>query len=269
MLDQLVWHEVCALLEEPQRLEQEYQRRLQAPDKGNENLTLIQAQVAKVRQGIARLIDSYAEGFIEKQEFEPRISRLRQRLTNLETQAQQIADEMARQVELRLIITRLEDFAAQVEGGIAEADWLTKRELIRTLVKRVEIGKEEVNVVFRVAPIPFDSSPDRGSLQHCRGRDHTSLRCSLFWIQEFVIFKNSRFEPSSDHIGNGPDGFEFGKQSVVLDVVEAFFDVGVQDIFRSTADEFEDRFNRIVCRPSWAKSIRVGFKLRFPFWFEG
>jgi WD40 repeat protein len=44
---------------------------------------------------------------------------------------------------------------------------LTKRELIRTLVKQVEIGKEEVNVVFRVTPDPFDSSPNRGSLQHC------------------------------------------------------------------------------------------------------
>ena len=31
MLDEWVWNEVCALLEEPQRLEQEYQRRLQAP----------------------------------------------------------------------------------------------------------------------------------------------------------------------------------------------------------------------------------------------
>ncbi len=170
MLDQLVWQEVCALLEEPQRLEQEYQRRLQTPDKENENLTVIQAQVVKVRKGIARLIDSYAEGFIEKQEFEPRINRLRQRLTNLETQAQQISDEMAHQTELRLIITRLEDFATKVQDGLAEADWLAKRELIRTLVKRVEIGKEEVNVVFRVTPIPFDSSPDRGSLQHCSGR---------------------------------------------------------------------------------------------------
>jgi site-specific DNA recombinase len=173
MLDQMVWQEVCALLEEPRRLEQEYQRRLQAPDKGNENLTVIQAQVVKVRKGIARLIDSYAEGFIEKQEFEPRIRRLRQRQTNLESQAQQITDEMARQAELRLIITHLEDFAANVEDGLAEADWLTKRELIRTLVKRVEIGKEEVNVVFRVTPIPFESSPDRGSLQHCWGRGCT------------------------------------------------------------------------------------------------
>jgi site-specific DNA recombinase len=171
MLDELVWNEVCALLAEPQRLEQEYQRRLNAPSQENEDLLTTQAQLSKVRQGIARLIDSYTEGFVEKQEFEPRIQRLRQRLNGLEDQERQIRLELARQAELRLVITRLEDFAVKVKDGLAEADWLTKREMIRTLVKRVEIGKEEVNVVFRVMPDPFDSSPDRGSLQHCWRHD--------------------------------------------------------------------------------------------------
>ncbi len=166
MLDELVWNEVCALLKDPQRLTQEYQRRLDAPSRENEDLVTTQAQVTKVRQGIARLIDSYTEGFIKKQEFEPRISRLRQRLTDLEDRAQQIKSELTRKAELRLVITRLEDFATQVKDDLAEADWLTKRELIRTLVKRVEIGKEEVNIIFRVTPDPFDSSPERGSLQH-------------------------------------------------------------------------------------------------------
>jgi site-specific DNA recombinase len=171
MLDELVWNEVCTLLAEPQRLEQEYQRRLNAPSQENEELVTTQAQLSKVRQGIARLIDSYTEGLIEKQEFEPRIKRLRQRWSTLEDRDRQIRLELARQAELRLVITRLEDFAAQVKDGLTEADWLAKRELIRTLVKRVEIGKEQVNVVFRVTPDPFDSSPNRGSLQHCWWRN--------------------------------------------------------------------------------------------------
>ena len=180
MLDEWVWNEVCALLEDPQRLTQEYQRRLDAPSQENEDLVTTQAQVTKVRQGIARLIDSYAEGFIQKQEFEPRISRLRQRLTDLEDRARQIKNEVTRQAELRLVITRLEDFATQVKDDLAEADWLTKRDLIRTLVKRVEIGKEEVNIVFRVIPDPFDSSPDRGSLQHRWRRNDAALWCAVW-----------------------------------------------------------------------------------------
>jgi len=174
-LDEWVWQEVCALLAEPQRLQQEYQRRLDKPGRKNEDLTTTQAQLSKVRQGLARLIDSYAEGFIEKQEFEPRIKRLRQRLTELEDQDRQLRTELTQQAELRLVITQLEDFALKVKDGLAEADWLTKRDLIRTLVQRVEIGPEKVNVVFRVIPDPFESSPDSSSLQHRWGRNQPAI----------------------------------------------------------------------------------------------
>jgi site-specific DNA recombinase len=197
-LDSLVWHEVCTLLEEPQRLEQEYQRRLQTPSREDEDLASIETRIGKVRRGIARLIDSYAEGLIEKQEFEPRISRLRQRLADLQGQAQQITDEMAHQVELRLIISRLEEFAMKVRDGLDEADWLTKRELIRTLVKRVEIGKEEVNIVFRVTPDPFDLSPERGSLQDCWRSNDAPLRCTAAcWVPMTLVYV-PRFQPFSE-----------------------------------------------------------------------
>ena len=178
-------------------LSRSIERRLQAPSREDEDLAAIEARIVKVRRGVARLIDSYAEGFIEKQEFEPRIGRLRQRLADLQTQAQQITDEVARQAELRLVITRLEEFAAKVKDGLAEADWLTKRELIRTLVKRVEIGKEEVNVVFRVAPDPFDLSPERGSLQHRWRGQRSALRRPGVCLVIPPVLQIPRFQHSS------------------------------------------------------------------------
>ena len=205
-LDEWVWQEVCALLAEPQRLQQEYQRRLDKPGRKNEDLTTTQAQLSKVRQGLARLIDSYAEGFIEKQEFEPRIKRLRQRLTELEDQDRHLRTELTQQAELRLVITQLEDFALKVKDGLAEADWLTKRDLIRTLVQRVEIGPETVNVVFRVIPDPFESSPDSGSLQHRWGRDHPALRCPGGGVADVIVVDDRGFEPASYQFGNRGNG---------------------------------------------------------------
>jgi len=52
MLDQLVWHEVCTLLEGPQRLEQEYERRLQSPGCEDKDLASIEARIVKVRRGL-------------------------------------------------------------------------------------------------------------------------------------------------------------------------------------------------------------------------
>src|SRR5262249_34338608 len=105
LLEIAVWQEVAALLAQPERLAEGYHRRLRATGqaKRQEQPTL-DTQIGKLRQGLARLIDSYAEGLIDKQEFEPRITRLRQRLTALEEQAQQLQDEAALHTALQLII---------------------------------------------------------------------------------------------------------------------------------------------------------------------
>ncbi len=183
LVDEAVWNEVCKLLEDPSRLEQEYRQRLLAKESSTE-LTGLEASLGRLRQGIARLIDSYAEGMIDKAEFEPRITRMRERITQLEEQVRQIQDEAGMEHELRLILARLETFASKVKEGLAEADWLTRRELIRTLVKRVEVNQEHVNVIFRIGPTTPSTPSDHHtqSLQHCRGRAESSPRqCRLTW----------------------------------------------------------------------------------------
>ena len=173
LLDLAVWREASALLEQPHRLEHEYQQRLTAGNEQQAERTAAERQRDKLRQGLARLIDSYTEGYLEKPEFESRVTRQRERIAALDEQVRQLADAEVLQRELRLLIGRLEDFAAQVEEGLETADWLTRREIIRTLVSRVEIDHTQVNVVFRVPPVPFVASPDsldRGVLPLCRRR---------------------------------------------------------------------------------------------------
>jgi site-specific DNA recombinase len=199
LLDVAVWQEVCALLEDPQRVEQEYRRRL-APADVTER-SGVESQLGKLRQGLARLIDSYAEGLIEKAEFEPRITRMRERIAALDEQAQQLAQAATLQDDLRLIIGRLDEFAARVKGGLEEADWSTRRELIRAVVKRVEIGKEDVNIVFRVSPDPFVESPNKDILQHCGRREHATLWCPTIGLVVVPAFqiprKSCRYRSSS------------------------------------------------------------------------
>lgn len=170
LLEMAVWQQVQALLENPQRLAQEYARRAQAP-KQAQQLTALETQLTKLRRGLERLIDSYAEGIIHKAEFEPRITQMRARITALETQIAQATSEMTYQQELWLIIGRLEDFAAQVKTGLEQLDWQQRRDIIRTLVKRVEIDKDHVNVVFRVEPHSPLPDSDKDCLQHCTGRE--------------------------------------------------------------------------------------------------
>ena len=175
LVDEAVWEEVCRLLEYPERLEQEYRRRFLQEEQTPDELSQIEARVSRLRQGITRLIDSYAEGLIDKDEFEPRVTRMRERLKQMDEQALQIKDDASLERELRLILGRLDEFTSRVKNGLHEADWSTRREIIRALVKRVEIDQEQVRVVFRINPPPLapqlPSEKDSQSLQHCGGRD--------------------------------------------------------------------------------------------------
>jgi site-specific DNA recombinase len=198
LLDLAVWQEVCTLLAHPERLAEEYRRRLQPGTHTKRTpLSTVESQISKGRQGVARLIDSYAEGLIDKGEFEPRVTRLRQRLAHLEEQRQALADEAALHGELQLIIGRLEDFAGKLHDGLEAADWTSQRDLIRALVKRVEVARDDVNVVFRLDPYPGDADPEKKSLQLCRGSDDPALRRTIFRFVPDGFLHVACFEPLS------------------------------------------------------------------------
>jgi site-specific DNA recombinase len=77
---------------------------------------------------------------------------------------------------LQLIVGRLEDFASKVTGSIDTMEFEAQRNLIRMLVKRIEIDQEHVNIVFRVAP-PATSGPlGSENMHYCWRGDDCALR---------------------------------------------------------------------------------------------
>jgi site-specific DNA recombinase len=169
-LDLAVWQEVCALLAHPERVSEEYRRRREPGRKDQQQeRSALETQVSKFRQGLSRLIDSYAEGLIDKAEFAPRMHRLRQRIAHVNTQCEKMADEETLQQDLHLIIGRLEVFGQNIHDRLDDIEWGEQREIIRALVKRVEIGEDHVQVVFRVEPYLGETDPEKKSLQLCRG----------------------------------------------------------------------------------------------------
>lgn len=60
------------------------------------------AEYGRLRQGIARLIDSYAEGTLDKAELDPCITRMRGRITQLEEQTQHVQDQAGMERELHV-----------------------------------------------------------------------------------------------------------------------------------------------------------------------
>jgi site-specific DNA recombinase len=178
----MVWEQVRAVLETPERVADEFHRRLREVREGagaSEAITQLDQQIRVLRRGIDRLIDSYAEGVIEKGEFEPRVTGLKARLARLQARLQTAAAQAEAERELSLVVVHLEDFAQRVCQGLDSLDWLGRREVVRALVRRIEIDREGIEIVFRIPPPNGPPTPDLGShtdavWQHCTvdGRAH-------------------------------------------------------------------------------------------------
>ncbi len=165
-LEAAVWREVRQVLEQPERLAAEYQRRLEG-GAGHEPQALegARVQLERARAGVARLIDGYADGLLTKEEFTPRLARVRQRVAVLEEQLAQQRTGQVMTVELHRAIGRLEEFAARVRGGLDSADRALQRELILALVRRVDVDEQQIRVVFKVSSPP--PGGDSHVLRHC------------------------------------------------------------------------------------------------------
>ena len=185
-LEQAVWRQVEAVLDNPHRVAAEHERRAAAARDGlaRADVDGLERQMARLRRGMDRLIDSYAEEVIDADEFRPRLAGLKQRLARLQTERDAAVAAHEAERSLQLVIGRLEEFAGRVRAGLDGLDWHGRREIIRALVRRIEISREEVEIVFRIpgASLPpgggaiAASSSDKGG-QLSPVRQHRGRSC--------------------------------------------------------------------------------------------
>jgi hypothetical protein len=110
----------------------------------------ISSRMTSLRRGIGRLIDSYTEGVIDKTDFEPRIAALKQRLSQLQQRHQAALEAAETERDLALVISRLEDFSAKVITGLDNLDRFGMQDIIRSVVRRIQIDDSCIEVIFRV-----------------------------------------------------------------------------------------------------------------------
>lgn len=199
VLDRGVWDDACALLADPDRVRREYEvLRSRKRAKGTWASDQVGKLIAQVKRGIARLIDAYEEGLLDKAGFEPRVREAKARLTKLQGEAESAAKRESEDAELAAAIGQLEGFAGRVRSGLQSADWNARREILRALVKRVEVGTDAVKVVYKVDPRPFEQGPGRGSSQHCGRGDGPALRRAIGGGEEVTPVHDTAPEPGSD-----------------------------------------------------------------------
>ena len=232
LLEAAVWQDVRALLADPGRVRAEYERRVRGKGREEGSGEQLRARLQKAKRVVARLIDAYEEGLLEKGEFEPRLGRARQRLEALEAEGRAAAERAAELDTVEAVVGQLHEFARRVAEGLDEAPWATKREVLRALIKRVEVDAEEVQVVYKVDPRPFADGPLGGRLQDRLGRDHPALGGAGRGVRHCTPFHHSRVQPFADQSQHDPVAYpslEQLPQVGMTQSVEELPDIHLQD----------------------------------------
>ncbi len=120
-LETMVWREVSDLLMNPGRIELEHKERNKAGTSLH-NLETLRSQRTKLQHAMERLIDSFTEGLIEKEQFRSRMARIKSRITDLDAKITADAGDVDELEYLRLATNRLRELAATIGPELASAD---------------------------------------------------------------------------------------------------------------------------------------------------
>jgi site-specific DNA recombinase len=162
LLDEVVWLEVVRLLEEPQLIQGEIDRRLAAarkadPTKRREET--LRRELVHIRKGIDRLLTAYQEGLLSLDELRERMPVLRRREQANDAELQAIVDQSVdRAAYLRLAET-LTTFLTRLRASADTLDVSERQRILRLLVKDILVGDEQI-VVRHCIPLPTRPSPD-------------------------------------------------------------------------------------------------------------
>ena len=182
-LDDYVWKSVSALLQDPTRLLEEWRRRQEGGATGELQDQRDQAAraVAAQERGLKRLVDAYEIGAIDIDDLKARSDALRARLQRAQRELDDAEHKLRGTVQLREIVARLDDFAARIRNGLDALSWNERRQIVRTLIAKIEVDEKAATIVYRLpstdrTPRP-PSDPEPGS--DGRSKNEPGANCRL------------------------------------------------------------------------------------------
>jgi site-specific DNA recombinase len=174
LLDEVVWMEIVRLLEDPQLIQNELDRRLAAArevDPSKRRAEALRRDLVRIRKSIDRLLTAYQEGLLSLDELRERMPNLRRReqADNAELQAT-VDQSFERAACLRLAET-LTTFLARLRSSAQALDISERQRVLRLLVKEILVGDDKI--IIRHS-IPLPAGTDGSSAQNLNGATPSS-----------------------------------------------------------------------------------------------
>lgn len=163
-LDELIWNEVVGLLENPELVRAEIDRRMQ--ERREANPTAIRKDVlakerVRIQNGINRLLDAYQEGMLPLDALRERVPPLRKRETALKSELEALDAKIIDQERFNQLTGNLEEFLGRLRQSSASLDIENRRRIVRFVIKEILVGPDTLTIKHSIptsggskAPMP-------------------------------------------------------------------------------------------------------------------
>ena len=150
-LDDLVWRDLCQLLETPEMIAQAMERARGGhwlpQERQARRANLVRGRAA-LEQQIERLTEAYLAGIVSLEEYKRRRRDAEARLAALAHQEQDLMADIERQSTTASLAAHADAFCQRVRCGLAEADFERRRALVELLIDRVIVTDSEVEIRY-------------------------------------------------------------------------------------------------------------------------
>jgi site-specific DNA recombinase len=156
LLDEVVWREVVRLLEDPQLITSELERRLAAareaePTKRREEV--LRGDLVRIRKGIDRLLTAFQEDLLSLDELRERMPILRQRQHADNAELQAIVDQTFDRASYLRLAETMTSFLARLRSSADALDLPERQRVLRLLVKEILVSDDKI-IIRHCIPLP-------------------------------------------------------------------------------------------------------------------
>ena len=173
-LDDLVWREVIGLLENPDLIYQEMERRLRELQDSNPTRVRKEAllkESTRVQKGMDRLLDAYQEDLLPLEQLRRRMPELKKRQTALRQELQTLEASLVDRERCLRLVGNLQDFLSRLRQSAQTLHVKDRQRILRLVVKEILVGPDTLTIEHSI-PASSPSENPEGPSYVLRGWSH-------------------------------------------------------------------------------------------------
>jgi len=240
-LDQTVWKQVLQILENPELIRAEIQRRIkenQDSHPAKRKKEGLNKELIRVQKGIEKLLDAYQEGLLQIEELRNRMPELRKREEALLSELQSMEAAAADKQTFLRLVHNIEDFLSHLRTAADTLSITERQKILRLVVNEILVGQDTLKIKHSI-PVPAPINPKRSSKSSempsylLRSGSHdTTLRGAGRCSKELLPGEDTSFQELNHktiHFAIGDATAHTLHERIMIDVVKTALNVSLND----------------------------------------